>query len=66
MVNYGIENLKFNQAVIVNSELRMVAKLVSVKNLRGTTKAQLNIKIEIKDNPKLALETDIIFLYHFN
>jgi acyl dehydratase len=66
MVNYGIENLKFNQAVIVDSELRMVAKLVSVKNLRGTTKAQLNIKIEIKDNPKLALETDIIFLYHFN
>jgi acyl dehydratase len=66
MVNYGIENLKFNQAVVVNSELRMVAKLVSVKNLRGTTKAQLNIKIEIKDNPKPALEADIIFLYHFN
>jgi len=66
MVNYGIENLKFNQAVIVDSELRMRAKLVSVKNLRGTTKAQLNIIIEIKDNPKPALETDIIFLYHFN
>jgi len=66
MVNYGIENLKFNQAVIVNSELRMRAKLVSVKNLRGTTKAQLNIVIEIKDNPKPALEADIIFLYHFH
>jgi acyl dehydratase len=66
MVNYGIENLKFNQAVIVNSELRMKAKLVLVKNLRGTTKAQLNIVIEIKDNPKPALETDIIFLYHFH
>jgi acyl dehydratase len=66
MVNYGIENLKFNQAVIVNSELRMRAKLVSVKNLRGTTKAQLNIVIEIKDNPKPALETDIVFLYIFN
>jgi acyl dehydratase len=66
MVNYGIENLKFNQAVVVDSELRMRAKLVSVKNLRGTTKAQLNIVIEIKDNPKPALETDIIFLYHFH
>jgi acyl dehydratase len=66
MVNYGIESLKFNQAVLVNSEVRMIAKLISVKNLRGTTKAQLNIKIEIKDNPKPALETDIIFLYHFN
>ncbi|RLD75146.1 MAG: MaoC family dehydratase, partial [Bacteroidetes bacterium] len=39
MVNYGIEKLKFMQAVLVNSELRMVAKLVSLKNLRGTTKA---------------------------
>ncbi|MFN8256887.1 MAG: MaoC family dehydratase [Bacteroidales bacterium] len=66
MVNYGIENLKFNQAVLVNSEIRMKAKLVSLKNLRGTTKAQLNIVIEIKDSPKPALETDIIFLYHFN
>ena len=66
MVNYGIENLKFNQAVLVNSQIRMKAKLVSLKNLRGTTKAQLNIVIEIKDNPKPALETDIIFLYHFN
>jgi acyl dehydratase len=66
MVNYGIENLRFNQAVVVNSELRMHASLVSLKNLRGTTKAQLNIRVEIKGNPKPALEADIIFLYHFN
>jgi len=66
MVNYGIENLKFNQAVLVNSQLRMRAKLVALKNLRGTTKAQLHIVVEIKDNPKSAMETDIIFLYHFN
>jgi len=66
MVNYGIENLRFNQAVLVNSQIRMKAKLVSLKNLRGTTKAQLNIVIEIKDSPKPALETDIVFLYHFH
>lgn len=66
MVNYGIEKLKFNQAVLVNSQLRMRAKLADLKNLRGTTKAQLNIVIEIKDNPKPALEADIIFLYHFH
>ena len=65
MVNYGIEKLKFMQAVTVNSELRMIAKLVSVKNLRGTTKAELNIVIEIKDQKKPALETNIIFLYIF-
>lgn len=65
MVNYGIEKLKFNQAVVVNSELRMKAKLISLKNLRGTTKAELNIVLEIKDQKKPALETNIIFLYIF-
>ena len=65
MVNYGIESLKFNQAVLVDSEIRMKATLAELKNLRGTTKAKLNIVIEIKDSPKPALETDIIFLYHF-
>ena len=65
MVNYGIEKLKFNQAVVVNSELRMNAKLVSLKNLRGTTKAELKIVLEIKDQKKPALETNIIFLYIF-
>ncbi len=64
-VNYGIEKLKFNQAVLVDSEIRMKATLVDLKNLRGVTKATLNIVIEIKDNAKPALETDIIFLYHF-
>ena len=65
MVNYGIEKLKFMQAVTVNSELRMTAKLISLKNLRGTTKAELKIVIEIKDQKKPALETNIIFLYIF-
>ena len=66
MVNYGIEKLKFNQAVLVNSEIRMKATLADLKNLRGVTKATLNIVIEIKDSKKPALETDIIFLYHFH
>ena len=65
MVNYGIEKLKFMQAVTVNSELRMTAKLVSLKNLRGTIKAELKIGIEIKDQKKPALEANIIFLYIF-
>lgn len=66
MVNYGIEKLKFNQAVLVDSEVRMKATLANLRNLRGVTKATLNIVIEIKDNEKPALETDIIFLYHFH
>ena len=65
MVNYGIEKLKFNQPVLVNDEIRMIAKLISVKNLRGTTKAELKIVLEIKGQKKPALETNIIFLYIF-
>ncbi len=65
MVNYGIEKLKFNQAVLVNNEIRMKAKLLSVRNLRGTTKAELRIVLEIKGEKKHALEANIIFLYIF-
>lgn len=66
MVNYGIEKLKFNQPVLVNSEVRIVAKLKSVLNLRGITKAEIDVKLEIKGNKKPAFDATIIFLYHFN
>lgn len=64
-VNYGIENLRFNQPVIVGSEVRVRAKLKSIVNLRGIAKAEINVTLEIKDNKKSALEGTIIFLYHF-
>jgi acyl dehydratase len=66
MVNYGIEELKFNQPVLVGSQLRARVSLKSLKNLRGVIKSHLDIVLEIKDNPKPALETTVIFLYHFN
>jgi acyl dehydratase len=64
-VNYGIEKLRFMQAVTVNSEVRVRAKLVSLINLRGTSKAEILATLEIKDSKKPALETNIVFLYHF-
>ena len=66
MVNYGIEKLKFANPVLVNSEVRMRAKLSDLINLRGIAKAQLDIELEIKDSPKPALTATLIFLYHFN
>ncbi|MGB2273979.1 MAG: MaoC family dehydratase, partial [Flavicella sp.] len=63
MVNYGIENLKFIAPVLVDSELRLNAKLKSIVNLRGTSKAVLSISIEIKGQRKPALQADIVFLY---
>ncbi|MBN2236124.1 MAG: MaoC family dehydratase [Bacteroidales bacterium] len=66
LVNYGIDKLKFNQAVVVNSKVRLRAKLNSLVNLRGITKAEINVKLEIEGNPKPALEGSLLFLYHFN
>ncbi|UII23616.1 MaoC family dehydratase [Fulvivirga ligni] len=65
MINYGIEKLRFNQPVLVNSEVRLVAKLESLANLRGVSKAQLHVTLEIKDNPKPAFTGVLVFLYHF-
>jgi len=64
-INYGIENLKFGQAVTVDSEVRLKAKLKSILNLRGTTKVVLDATLEIKDVKKPAFTGDVVFLYHF-
>ena len=66
MVNYGIEKLKFNQPVLVNSEVRVKAKLESLVDLRGISKVEVKATLEIKDNKKPALEANLIFLYSFN
>lgn len=64
-VNYGIEKLRFGQAVTVNSEVRVRCKLTSLVNLRGVSKAEINAILEIKDSRKPAFEGTIVFLYHF-
>ena len=65
-VNYEIESLRFNQAVTVDSQVRLRAKLLSVKDLRGIAKARLEVTMEIKDSKKPAFTGIITFLYHFN
>ncbi|MFV0145398.1 MaoC family dehydratase [Empedobacter falsenii] len=66
LINYGIENLKFGQAVLVDSEVRLTAKLKTITNLRGIAKVVIEANLEIKDNPKPAYTADVVFLYHFN
>ncbi|MCD4710204.1 MAG: MaoC family dehydratase [Bacteroidales bacterium] len=65
LVNYGIESLRFGQAVVVNSEVRIVTKLKSITNLRGTAKAEVEVVLEIKGSKKHALKGVIVFLYQF-
>ena len=66
MINYGMEKMKFGQAVLTGQSIRMVASLHSLTNLRGVAKAEIKFSIEIKDAPKKALEGIATFLYYFN
>lgn len=64
-INYGIENLKFGQAVLVDSKVQLKAKLKSITNLRGITKVIIEAILTIKNETKPAYIGDVIFLYHF-
>ena len=65
MVNYGMDKMKFGQAVKSGESIRLVADLHSIENVRGITKAQIKFAIEIKDSPKKALTGIATFLYYF-
>lgn len=66
MVNYGMDKMKFGQAVKSGEAIRLVADLYSIANLRGTIKVEIKFVIEIKDQKKKALEGIATFLYYFN
>lgn len=65
MVNYGMNNLKFNQPVPVGSKLLLKAHLEKVTNLRGITKAEIGARMEIEGEKKPAFTATMILLYHF-
>lgn len=66
LVNYGMDKMRFGQAVPVGSRLRMVTKLHEIANLRGICKASIAFKIEIEGQRKPALEGIATFLYYFS
>ncbi len=66
MINYGMDKMKFGQAVLSGQSIRLVAHLQNLQNLRGVAKAEIKFVIEIKDQPKKALEGVATFLYYFN
>jgi acyl dehydratase len=65
LINYGIEDLKFGQPIVVDSEVRLKVKLGSLINLRGIAKTGLDAVLEIKGNPKPAFTANVVLLYHF-
>ncbi len=66
MVNYGMDKMRFGQAVKSGESIRLVADLAGIANLRGTVKAEIKFAIEIKGQKKKALEGVATFLYYFN
>ena len=65
MVNYGIDDFRFNQSVRVNDRIRLHTSLLDIKDLRGITRAHMRAVLEIEGNKKPAFEGTILFLYHF-
>ena len=65
MVNYGMDKMKFGQAVKSGEHIRLVADLYSIENLRGIAKVQIKFAIKIKESPKKALTGIATFLYYF-
>ena len=65
MVNYGMDKMKFGQAVKAGEHIRLVADLYAIENLRGIAKVQIKFAIEIKESPKKALTGIATFLYYF-
>lgn len=66
MINYGMEKMRFGQAVKAGQRIRLVADLQSLANLRGVAKAEIKFSIEIEGEKKKALEGVAVFLYYFN
>ena len=64
-INYGIESMRFAQPVLVDSKVRLIAKLAGIVNLRGVTKANIGVTMEIEGVKKPAYVGEVVFLYHF-
>jgi len=66
IINYGIDKFKFGEHVAVGDKARVRIFLHSLADLRGITKLQLKVRMEVEGKKKPAYEGLITFLYHFN
>lgn len=65
LVNYGMDQMRFGQPVLVGQKVRLTASLHNIANLRGVCKAEIKFKLEIENQRKPALEGIATFLYYF-
>ncbi len=66
IINYGIDKLRFVDAVRSGDQVRLGGILKGLKKIRDFSKAEIDVQLDIKDRDKPALKATIIFLYFFN
>ena len=66
MINYGMDKMKFGQAVLSGQSVRLVTTLHSLTNLRGVAKSRnQNLQLRLRISRRKALEGIAVFLYYF-
>ncbi len=65
LVNYGIKDFTFKNAVKVGSRLRMRASVKSAKDLSNICQATITCTYEVEGLEEPVAEGNIIFLYYF-
>jgi acyl dehydratase len=63
ILNYGVDKLRFLNAVPAGSRVRLVTSIKSVEEASGGLRATAELTIEIEGEKRPALVADIIFLY---
>lgn len=66
LVNYGIKDFTFKNAVKVGSRLRMRASVKSAKDLGNICQATISCTFEVEGLEEPVAEGNIIFLYYFD
>ncbi|HXV73791.1 MAG TPA: MaoC family dehydratase [Sphingomonadales bacterium] len=66
MINYGLNHVRFTEAVRVNDRVRGRFKLVEAKELRGgMVKTVIELTVEIENRAKPALAAESVLLMTF-
>lgn len=65
IINYGIDKFKFGEPVLVGSKVRVRVFIESARDLRGISRIQLRVVMEIEGKDKPAFDGLVTFLYHF-
>jgi acyl dehydratase len=63
-INYGTNKVRFTSPVIVGSEVRAGATLVSVEPIAGGAQIVMDVVVEMKDAPKPSCVAQVVSRYY--